>query len=66
MAVCNLFIADNTEKALGLTSTSGNFLMFSQYVEDITQNNVKNDSNYLPFESSFSSTTPGISTFVPA
>lgn len=48
MAVCNLF---NTEQ--GLTSTSGNFLMFSQYVEDVTQNNVKNDSNYRVVPSKF-------------
>jgi hypothetical protein len=36
MAVCNLFKE--------LTSPTGNFLMFSQYVEDLTHNYVENDT----------------------
>lgn len=36
MAICNLFNE--------LTSTSGNFLMFSQYVEDLTRNNSDGDN----------------------
>ena len=37
MAVCNLFN--------NLTNASGNFLMFSQYVEDITRNYVDSDAH---------------------
>ena len=45
MAICNLFNE--------FTNYSGNFLMFSQYVEDITQNFTKNDSNYRVIPSRF-------------
>jgi hypothetical protein len=45
MAICNLFNE--------FTNYSGNFLMFSQYVEDITQNFTKNDSNYRVVPSKF-------------
>ena len=44
MAVCNLFN--------NLTNTSGNFLMFSQYVEDLTRNN-SNGDNYKVVPSKF-------------
>ena len=36
MAVCNLFNQ--------LSNTSGNFLLFSQYVEDITHNYAEGDN----------------------
>lgn len=45
MAVCNLFN--------DLTNTSGNFLMFSQYVEDITRNYTEGDNNYKVVPSRF-------------
>jgi hypothetical protein len=45
MAICNLF-GD-------LTNPSGNFLMFSQYVEDITKNNTYGDANYKVVPSKF-------------
>ena len=38
MAICNLFS--------DLTNASGNFLMFSQYVEDITKSYAEGDNNY--------------------
>ena len=45
MAICNLFNE--------FTNYSGNFLMFSQYVEDVTQNFTKNDTNYRVVPSRF-------------
>ena len=46
MAVCNLFNEN-------LPSASGNFLMFSQYVEDITRNYSQGDNGYKIVPSNF-------------